>query len=45
MVNKRLLVDIFGYTKKNWRQMKAKIDANQYTEEVQNGKKIKYIKL
>lgn len=29
----------------DWRQMKAKIDANQYTEEVQNGKKIKYIKL
>jgi peptidoglycan L-alanyl-D-glutamate endopeptidase CwlK len=30
----------FGLT---WRQMKAKIDAKQYTEEVQNGKKIKYI--
>ena len=29
----------------NWRQMKAKIDAGEYTEEVQNGKKIKYIKL
>jgi len=30
----------FGLT---WRQMKAKIDSKQYTEEVQNGKKIKYI--
>lgn len=30
----------FGLT---WRQMKAKIDTKQYTEEVQNGKKIKYI--
>ena len=29
----------------NWRQMKAKIDKGEYTEEVQNGKKIKYIKL
>jgi peptidoglycan L-alanyl-D-glutamate endopeptidase CwlK len=29
----------------NWRQMKAKIDAGQYTEEIQNGKKIKYIKI
>lgn len=29
----------------NWRQMKAKIDAGEYTEEVQKGKKIKYIKL
>lgn len=29
----------------NWRQMKAKIDAGQYKEEVQNGKKIKYINL
>ena len=29
----------------NWRQMKAKIDAGEYTEEVQNGKKIKYIKI
>ena len=25
--------------------MKAKIDAGEYTEEVQNGKKIKYIKI
>lgn len=29
----------------SWKQMKAKIDAKQYTEEVQNGKKIKYINL
>ena len=29
----------------NWRQMKAKIDAGEYTEEVQNGKKIKYVKI
>lgn len=29
----------------NWRQMKAKIDRGEYTEEVQNGKKIKYIKI
>lgn len=29
----------------NWRQMKAKIDKGEYTEELQNGKKIKYIKL
>ena len=28
-----------------WKQMKAKIDAGEYTEEVQNGKKIKYIKI
>lgn len=28
-----------------WRDMKAKIDAGQYTEEIQNGKKIKYIKI
>ena len=32
----------FGLT---WQQMKAKIDAGEYTEEVQNGKKIKYIKI
>lgn len=29
----------------SWKQMKAKIDSGQYTEEVQNGKKIKYIKI
>ena len=45
MVNKRLLVDIFGYTKKNWRKMKAKIDKGDFTEEVQNGKRIKYINI
>ena len=28
-----------------WQQMKAKIDKGEYTEEVQNGKKIKYIKI
>ena len=28
-----------------WKQMKAKIDAGEYTEELQNGKKIKYIKI
>ena len=29
----------------SWRQMKAKIDSGSYTEEIQNNKKIKYIKL
>lgn len=29
----------------NWRQMKAKIDKGDYTEEYQNGKKIKYINI
>lgn len=29
----------------DWKQMKTKIDSGQYTEEVQNNKKIKYIKL
>lgn len=29
----------------NWKQMKAKIDTGNFTEEVQNGKKIKYINL
>ena len=29
----------------NWRQMKAKIDNKEYTEQIQNGKKIKYINL
>lgn len=33
---------VFGL---NWRQMKAKIDKGEYTEEIQNGKKIKYIKI
>ena len=32
----------FGLT---WKKMKAKIDSGQYTEEIQNNKKIKYIKL
>ena len=32
----------FGLT---WQQMKAKIDAGEYIEEIQNGKKIKYIKI
>lgn len=32
----------FGY---NWRQLKELIDKGQYTEEVQNGKKIKYVKI
>ena len=29
----------------SWKQMKAKIDKGEYTEEVQNNKKIKYIKI
>jgi len=29
----------------SWKQMKSKIDKGDYTEEVQNGKKIKYINL
>ena len=29
----------------SWRQMKSKIDSGNYTEEIQNNKKIKYIKL
>jgi len=29
----------------SWKQMKAKIDGGEYTEEIQNGKKIKYIKI
>lgn len=32
----------FGY---KWRQLKDLIDKGQYTEEVQNGKKIKYVKI
>lgn len=32
----------FGLT---WKQMKAKIDSGNFTEQVQNGKKIKYINL
>lgn len=32
----------FGLT---WKQMKAKIDSGDYTEQIQNGKKIKYINL
>jgi peptidoglycan L-alanyl-D-glutamate endopeptidase CwlK len=32
----------FGLT---WQQMKTKIDVGEYTEEIQNGKKIKYIKI
>lgn len=29
----------------SWKQMKSKIDKGEYTEEIQNGKKIKYIKI
>lgn len=32
----------FGY---KWRQLKDLIDKGQYTEEIQNGKKIKYVKI
>ena len=32
----------FGLT---WKKMKSKIDSGNYTEEIQNNKKIKYIKL
>ncbi len=32
----------FGYS---WKQLKVMIEKGQYTEEVQNGKKIKYVKI